>query len=96
MRLILEVIKLRTFEKKKMNILALLAHLSTKLSINVVVRHAPSVVRRQLEHITKTCLFKYIDNFTTKKNENFPIKNPDIFHISAQNINCGYPLEPPR
>ena len=23
-------------------------------------------------------------------------KNPDIFHISAQNINCGYSLEPPR
>ena len=23
------------------------------------------------------------------KNENFQIKNPDIFHISAQNIDCG-------
>ena len=23
-------------------------------------------------------------------------KNPDIFHISAQNIDCGYSLEPPR
>ena len=30
------------------------------------------------------------------KNENFQIKNSDIFHISAQNIDCGYPLEPPR
>ena len=30
------------------------------------------------------------------KNENFQIKNSDIFHISAQNINCGYSLEPPR
>ena len=28
--------------------------------------------------ITKTCLFKYIVNFTTK-NENFQIKNSDIF-----------------
>ena len=28
--------------------------------------------------------------------ENFPIKNSDIFHISAQNIDCGYSLEPPR
>ena len=26
----------------------------------------------------------------------FPIKNSDIFHISAQNIDCGYSLEPPR
>ena len=30
------------------------------------------------------------------KNENFQIKNSDIFQISAQNINCGYSLEPPR
>ena len=30
------------------------------------------------------------------KNENFQMKNSDIFHISAQNIDCGYPLEPPR
>ena len=22
-------------------------------------------------------------------------KNSDIFHMSAQNIDCGYPLEPP-
>ena len=25
------------------------------------------------------------------KNENFQIKNSDIFHISAQNIDSGYP-----
>ena len=30
------------------------------------------------------------------KNENFQIKNSDIFHISDQNIDCGYSLEPPR
>ena len=47
-------------------------------------------------YITKTCLFKYTENFTTKTNENFQIKNSDIFHISAQNIDCRYSLEPPR
>ena len=26
----------------------------------------------------------------------FIYKNPDIFHISAQNIDYGYSLEPPR
>ena len=26
----------------------------------------------------------------------FHVKNSDIFHISAQNIDCGYSLEPPR
>ena len=31
-----------------------------------------------------------------KKTENFQIKSSDIFHISAQNIDCGYSLEPPR
>ena len=30
------------------------------------------------------------------KNENFQIKNSDIFHISAQNIDFGCSLEPPR
>ena len=45
--------------------------------------------------ITKTCLFKYTENFTTKKS-NFSDKKSDIFHMSAQNIDCGYSLEPPR
>ena len=31
-----------------------------------------------------------------KKNENFQIKKSDIFHISAQNKDCVYSLEPPR
>ena len=30
------------------------------------------------------------------KIENFQIKNSDIFHISAQNIDCGYSVEPPQ
>ena len=46
--------------------------------------------------ITKTRLFKCIENFTTKNWQFFQIKNSDIFHISAQNIDCGYSLEPPR
>ena len=30
------------------------------------------------------------------KTEKFQIKNSDIFHISAQNIDYGYSLEPPH
>ena len=45
--------------------------------------------------ITNTRLFKYTENFTTK-NWKFSDKNSDIFHISVQNIDCGYSLEPPR
>ena len=47
-------------------------------------------------NIMKTCLFKYIENFTTKKGKKNQISFFDIFHISAQNIDCGYSLEPPR
>ena len=39
-------------------------------------------------NITKTRLYKYI--------ENFQIKTLIFFHMSAQNIDCGYSLEPPR
>ena len=33
--------------------------------------------------------------FYYQNKENFQIKNSDSFHISAQNIDCGYSLEPP-
>ena len=46
-------------------------------------------------NISKACLIKYTENFTTKKRK-FSIKNSDNFHVSAQNIDCGYPLEPPH
>ena len=42
-----------------------------------------------------TRLFKYIENFSTKTWK-FSDKNSDLFHISAQNIDCGYSLEPPH
>ena len=47
-------------------------------------------------NITKTRLFKYIDNFTSKNLIFSGKKNSNIFHISDQNIDCGYSLEPPR
>ena len=31
-----------------------------------------------------------------RKYENFQMKKSDIFHIPAQNIDCGYSLKPPR
>ena len=45
--------------------------------------------------ITKTRLFKYTENFTTKT-ENFQIKNSDILHISAQNMDSRHTLESPH
>ena len=47
--------------------------------------------------ITKTCLY----NFDPLKPHSYTVKLGFtgvyiIFHISAQNIDCGYSLEPPR
>ena len=39
--------------------------------------------------------FSNILKILPPKTENFQIKKSDIFHISAQNIDCGYSLEPP-
>ena len=60
-----------------------------ELPISGTIFHGPKDV------ITKTRLFKYTENLTSK-NWKFSLKKSDIFHISAQNIDCGYSLEPPR
>ena len=46
-------------------------------------------------NITKTRLFKYkyIENFIAKKVKYSDKTKSDIFHISAQNIDCGCSLE---
>ena len=40
--------------------------------------------------------YSNIKKISPPKTENFHMKNSDIFHISAHNIDCGYSLEPPR
>ena len=40
--------------------------------------------------------YSNILKISPRKNENFQIKKSEIFHISAQNIDCGYSLELPR
>ena len=40
--------------------------------------------------------YSNIQKISRPKIENFQIKNCYIFHISSQNIDCGYSLEPPR
>ena len=53
------------------------------------------LLRKVLPFITKTRLFKYIENFTIKYWK-FSDKKKDIFHISAQDVDFGYSLEPSR
>ena len=47
-------------------------------------------------NLTKTSPFKYTEHFTTNKMKIFGSKFRFFFHISAQNIDCGYSLEPPQ
>ena len=59
-------------------------------------KHPQKKSKCHLISITKTCLFKIYWKFYQKKNENFQGKKSDIFHFSAQNIDCGYLLELPH
>ena len=71
----------------------------------------PSAVRQWNNLLASTCYSPSVEAFKNHyenmpiqiyrkfhlvKTENFQTKNFDIFHISAQNIDCGYSLEPPR
>ena len=55
----------------------------------------PSYIKADVNPLRKHA-YSNIMKILPPKNENFQIKNSDIFHISAQNIDCGYSLEPPR
>ena len=68
---------------------------TNRLNTDQMLRSAVSDLGLHCLPITKTRLFKYTENLLPK-NENFQLKISDIFHISAQNIDCGYSLEPPR
>ena len=50
---------------------------------------------KQSLHVRKHA-YSNILQILSLKNENFQMKNSDNFQVSAQNIDCGYTLEPPR
>ena len=70
-----------------------LLFITTELATSEVVH---KVSRAESNFITKTCPCNIQKFFWGCKNENFHWKNFDIFLIFAQNIDCGYTLEPPR
>ena len=49
-----------------------------------------------LVHYNKKHTYSNILKILQPKKETFQIKNSDIFHIYAQNIDCGYSLELPQ
>ena len=52
--------------------------------------------KRKKKHISlPKQAYSNIQKISPPKTENFQIKT-DIFHISAQTINCGYSLDSPR
>ena len=80
-------------------------HNAVRTHVKVVPQHVRHNVRKRTSrharlaknHITKTCLY----NVDPLKPHFYIVKleftGVDIiFHISAQNIDCGYSLEPPR
>ena len=58
-------------------------------------RNFPPLVRCSAVALRKHA-YSNILKILPSKNDNFQIRNSNIFHISAQNIDCGYSLEPPR
>ena len=61
-----------------------------------------SIMSDLIKNIRKTRLhyentpMQYTAIFQGRKNDNFQMKNCDVFLIFAQNIDCGYMLEPPQ
>ena len=49
-----------------------------------------------ISNALQTPAYSNILKILQPKKENIQIKNSAIFHISAQNIDCWYSLEPPR
>ena len=69
--------------------------LKGKVSINAMGKGARFICAYLHNIITNTCLFKYIENFTSK-NWKFSDKKIRYFSYFCSNIDCGYTLEPPR
>ena len=70
---------------------AVWAEFRFKRDLNTALRDPVGKTNRS---ITKIRLFKYMENLTAKYWK-FSDKNSEIFHISGQNIDCGFSLEPP-
>ena len=67
------------------------------LEINIISLLSPDFALRVLMiNGLRKHAFSNIWKISPPKTESFQIKILIFFHISAQNIDCGYSLEPPR
>ena len=69
---------------------------SSKIVVNIIYHIKVLVVHVHVNLHYENMPMQYIEIFKIVKNENFQRKNFDIVLIFAQNIDCGYTLEPPR
>ena len=74
---------------KKMYLCPLLVQLYTIFCHTLYYTNDKTMICVTLLHVYSNML-----KFFPPKNEQFQIKQSDIFHISAQNIDCGYSFEP--
>ena len=65
------------------------------MEIPIWLGFAYCLIKKIHKHYENTPIQTYWKIYHQKKWK-FLDKNSDIFHISAQNIDCGYSLEPPR
>ena len=62
---------------------------------NALIRLSTDPSLRWARHYENTPIQIYWEIYH-QKNKNFQMNNSGSFHISAQNIDCGYSLEPPH
>ena len=81
----------------------LLTNIFAELNLRGGVSCMPAALLLKLSVYETQCMLhyenmpmQYTEIFKSVKIEKFQKKNFDIFLIFAQNINCGYTLEPPR
>ena len=67
-------------------------HIIVFLFLHESIRYGHSYKRFSLRKPAYSNILK----ISPAKTEGFQIKQSDIFHISAQNVDCVYSLEPPR
>ena len=85
---------------RKKNMLKLLQMMnyaqSLQLCVSVSIIWILSIEGRSVLRPLRKHVYSNILKILPPKIENFQIKESDIFKTSAQNIDCGYSLEPPR
>ena len=67
------------------------------MSVKIIITSIEDVKLLNIAYQTlRKHAYSNILNISPPKTESFQIKILIFFHISAQNIDCGYSLEPPR